>query len=965
MGKITVINPSGREVDVDESALPYLQRLDEGWREKPTSEKVAEDEAASKSAYYDSPDQAAIAGVEGFGQGLSLGMVPLTDEGKERASAHPIISTASNIVGMITPAVLTGGASLAEEGVVGAGEVAAGTIARDAAATGLGATPAGLLSRGAEAIGKKVATSRLGQLAVQGTVEGVGQATGQIIGSGLAGDEVTPESIVDTIGTGALFGLGGGIAARGLEKGVEGLTKILRTADEKAASEAVDSLLKESDQPAPRNSFYDSPEAYQYNKHAKASVDDARKAVEKKIQDGAADFQQWAEQADVINQGIPKADTGELRVGARGGDTGNIKRPVRPQTLEVADSQVVGSEPSLTDRAGPPSNLTQELEPGQVLGERNVAPRDYGLAMTDKAGPPAMAGKGNWTQAAVDDSEKLAAMLRGDNGAAEVAADVGSNVAQADQTGQLRTAEYAKPREAEAARGRSTAKLGAGDTAVEARAPVDVEKTYKQPDLADVIKAAQSATPETVDEAATNLFGRKNNAGIETLFGQETYKKGQEIMRLIQAKAALADMPELSLDALSKMTLSEVTDAAKKLDTLGKYAPDIAGRLDANMRAALGKAAPKLKGFGALDVLGYHKVAEDTIAKLANVHDSAKNIVALWSTMKAADAKIGEKAAASLAKESLKAGKEAAEDRGLFKGFGMKFMARRVAGKAGAAALGGVVGGPLGYVLGWAAADSLMKGGAAGVSKATAAARRAAILNTAKGLGIAKSIGRPAAISHLATMKKLSVSIAPGDSAPGDHRTEQRLVAHRIEQAVYMASSAGREQLADILSPLRAASPEMAQALENDSRKRAEYLAKYAPRKPQWAAQMTDNWHYPQDQIDRFASVYRAVTNPLSVLEDFAAGTLTPDAAAAFRETSPGLFKTVMNYAMENYDASKATYAEKFSLSMLLGMPLEPTLQMVPTLQQNFTKDTPQMKGSGGAPGANEQPTEAAQSTNR
>jgi hypothetical protein len=136
--------------------------------------------------------------------------------------------------------------------------------------------------------------------------------------------------------------------------------------------------------------------------------------------------------------------------------------------------------------------------------------------------------------------------------------------------------------------------------------------------------------------------------------------------------------------------------------------------------------------------------------------------------------------------------------------------------------------------------------------------------------------------------------------------------------------------------------------METDARRRAEYLARFAPRKPAWAAQMGAQWQYPQDQIDRFAAVYRAVTQPASVLEDFGNGTLTPDAAAAWRETSPGMYKMVAQFVMEHFDASEASYAERFNVSMLLGAPMDPTMHMVPSLQGDFQRNPPQGTSLGG-----------------
>lgn len=902
MGKVTVIKESnGERLDVDESSVDYLTKMG-GYRVESADDFAGKTYADSAKREYDTVGGAITAFGEGAISGATLGLAdPLMDDEatRFRAEFNPIAHGAGEIAGIVAPAVLSGGESLL--------------------ASGARLTPAGAVARGAEALGSGLAKSRTAQLAVSGTLEGVGQATGGLIGSALAGDEVTPEAITHELGMGALFGLGGGIAARGIEMGVNKIRHVVTAADEKAAMSAVDDLIGEQ---APRNALYDSPAAYQYSKSVKGAVADADRIVAKNLDQAAHEFEQWAGLADDLNAGIPDeaARTGPLRP-AVGDKTANIKVGAATESLPVSESQVVSS----VDGAGP-GTAKLDFDYGAEVGAREEA-------LAAARGPAPSRANYNWAEPVAPGSPTMRVRPEGNAtarlGAADELSDLAAIKADGSTTGPLRTAKLNEP-------------------------------TVRIPKLDDVVKTAESAGTEELEDAARTLFDGRIPA--DNVFGKEVARKGKEIMGMIQARSALKDLPDLSLDGLSRMSLDEVTDVAKRLDVIGKYAPDVAAQLDGAMRDALGKAAPGLKDFEALDVLGYHKVSEAAVEKLAAVHDSAKNVVALWSTLKALDNQVGKSAGRSLAKEAMEAGTKAATAKGIL----TKSLVKRAVGKAVGAALGGAAAGPVGWVAGWAVADGLLGAKAAGgVAKTISAAKRKALLSTAKGLKALTGPGRPAAVAHMATRDKLAVPISLSDTTHEETRDPQSLVASRIEQATFAASSAGRERIADVLTPLRAKSPDLAAAMEADARRRAEYLARYAPRKPAWAAQMGANWVYPQDQVDRFASVYRAVTQPGSVLEDFGNGTLTPDAAAAWRETSPGMYKMVAQFVMEHFDPSEATYSESFNVSMLLGVPMHSTQHMVPSLQGDFQRQSPQGTSLGGGLGGTGVETQAQRATER
>lgn len=171
---------------------------------------------------------------------------------KERREANPISAGVGQAVGVVAPALVTGGAGAAAEGgealaggaeaLAGAGEAAA---AAPAAAGGIGSAVGtavravgspvravgavgGIVERGIErglerlgyegaTVGGRVAAKALGMGAagaVEGGLYGVGQ---ELSDSALEGRDLTAEKMISSIGRNALFGgaLGAGFAAAG------------------------------------------------------------------------------------------------------------------------------------------------------------------------------------------------------------------------------------------------------------------------------------------------------------------------------------------------------------------------------------------------------------------------------------------------------------------------------------------------------------------------------------------------------------------------------------------------------------------------------------------------------------------------------------------------------------------------------------------------------------------------------
>lgn len=999
MGQLTVINPQGSEINVDESSWPYLERL--GYRQKTTEETFSEAREASREDYYSGGTQAAKAFGEGFVRGASFNLLdPDSEQAQGREEFQGFASTAGEITGIVAPAVLSGGT-----GTVG-------TLAR--------LTPAGKVAQVAERIGVGAATSRAGQLGIAGAIEGVGERTGALVGAALAGDEVTPEAIQQQIGYGALFGFGAGVAGAGVEKLAK---RMLRP----APADNVDDVVKDP----PRSPLYDSPEAFQYNKRIGSVIEEQKKYLDDEIAKADEEWRIWQREYNMARPprdllGAKGPHTRDIDAEAVFGDTNMRERALQDQVAlaEIGNPSRAGFSPATQelDVGDFQRSLGARLAPLQSepvaplgIGIHEVAPQDLlrrGVYQLGEAQGPGIAR----VKRAMEEGKDLPPIqvIEYEDGGLEIM-NGRHRLQAAIELGRPLKVEVDKPAKGASRKGLNrvggpdaefrfsddapapgsktavfagppTRQMPAGGAAGSgdlfgAPVPFSGKKTVAGMDVAemdayakelernrtieimpgsrrDTVKIPKGDTVK-IDSSKTQPGGPGIN-DVADYAGKLASDAQDRALKLHLARRVLDKAPDLGLDAIAKLDEKGIAKLSWDFfDQLEKQAPDVAGALRAELQGALGNAAPKLRDFSALDVMEYHKLSKQTIEKLAGSHDSGKEIVALWATLKGVDNKLSAKAAKTVAKSAVESATEAAQEKlgggpkvGGFKGWMIKKAGGNLGKKMGAAALGAHLGGPAGFVLGWAGAEAMLKGGGGAVGKTVTNAKRAALVATAKAMQAATSgKGRAAAAVRLTATDRLKRR----DDEPSD---TQQLVAARIDEALW-AAGPGRERLADTLSSLRAQSPELAAAVEADARRRAEYLAKYAPRKPGWAAMYPGEWQYPQDQVERFARVHEAVNDPQAVLEDFAAGTLTPDAAAAFRTTSPGLFKLVSQYVMEHFDPKNANYPLRFSVSMLLGVPFDATLLQVPALQQNFAKPSPQGMSLGSAGSTDAEITDA------
>lgn len=372
MPVVTVIDKNGKERRVESEALPYLERM--GWREKTTLERVESAEAESKAEYFDTPAQKALTVLEGAGSGASLGLLdPLIDdeETRERASRNPGYRFGGEAVGILAPALTSGGT---------------GFIART-----LARSPAGILERGSLKLAEGAVKGKAKQYAVAGAIEGgIGTAT-QNISNAIMNDPITPEAFTASVGLGTILGgslgfVGGKIAAT-LDKK---LGKSMANAIE-GESFKMDDIPKDAEKAS--ESLFDK----EYNAKLTDSLEDAKVDLDQRMARGEweledlqsnfygkrADFEarygdQKMRALDETDEALMQARK-ELEIAKHSGNADQVAdlkkqiegymmvRQIQLDEMDIRDFRVTGQ---MKAAKSTPLRNTQEVGEGDIVAEK-------------------------------------------------------------------------------------------------------------------------------------------------------------------------------------------------------------------------------------------------------------------------------------------------------------------------------------------------------------------------------------------------------------------------------------------------------------------------------------------------------------------------------------------------------------------------------------------------------------------
>jgi hypothetical protein len=238
-GKVPMLDNVGNPVFVDSKDLDSA--ISQGFKYESPEESV---ERGKEEKYGNSPF---LAGTLGATRSLTFGASDLAGRGlgfadalREIKQRNELSSTAGEVAGAVAPLILTLGASApaqtAARGAIMAGEAA--TVARGASALSTAArvaevTAPSLITRGSEALAKKLVAQGWKRATAQGALEGAGFGAGQgITEIALTEGDITPdrvaESLISNIGMGAFMGGALSLGAYGIGKGIGKITDPLK-----------------------------------------------------------------------------------------------------------------------------------------------------------------------------------------------------------------------------------------------------------------------------------------------------------------------------------------------------------------------------------------------------------------------------------------------------------------------------------------------------------------------------------------------------------------------------------------------------------------------------------------------------------------------------------------------------------------------------------------------------------------
>jgi hypothetical protein len=260
-------------------------------------------------------------------------------------------------------------------------------------------------------------------------------------------------------------------------------------------------------------------------------------------------------------------------------------------------------------------------------------------------------------------------------------------------------------------------------------------------------------------------------------------------------------------------------------------------------------------------------------------------------------------------------------------------------GAAGAVLTGNPLSG-----LGAAAVNNVLRryGNAAAGALAIKASRLGAIQKASQAVGarinssVASFLSRPAQAAANVSTPTIQIlfgtSLAPMHASAPKTRKEaakqrSRELAKLITDPKYMA-----DRVSMSLHGLEESAPGISGQVALTAAKAVQFLHSRAPKDPGSAntlQPMIDDWEPNDQEVATFERYVRAAFQPLSVLDDLAAGDLTAEGVETVKELYPQLHEMMLGKLSEQIAErkEKLPYEDRINLSLLFGVPADDTMR--------------------------------------
>ncbi len=220
-----------------------------------------------------------------------------------------------------------------------------------------------------------------------------------------------------------------------------------------------------------------------------------------------------------------------------------------------------------------------------------------------------------------------------------------------------------------------------------------------------------------------------------------------------------------------------------------------------------------------------------------------------------------------------------------------------------------------------------------------------------KRMGSAAAKGARAARPYVepASVEILLRNVFGDDDAPKpkNRREGFRAVRRRLAE-MQTDPAATAEKLAEGVQHLAPHAPELARTVVETQMRAASFLAEKAPQDP--IAGKTLNpflnaWEPSDLERAKFERYAAAVADPLGVIDELEAGSVSPEAVEALRAVYPALYEDIRTQLATSVTELQAQvpYRDRVQLSILLGVELDPSLQtaFVNAVQNSYSQAEP------------------------
>ncbi len=838
---------------------------------------------------------AAIAGGAGLARGATAGLSDLlltktgiADEStlREARQARPGLSTGSELVGAIAPALASGGSGLL-------GAASRKTIAGQVAKQG---------SKLSTRLGGGIKGAAAGE-ALEGAIYGAGQGVSNLV---LRDEPITAEAAVAEVGLGALIGgaAGAGLGAAGgalgkvsdkvknfatkksiveplSEEGKALATKVNRaTADIDDASKAIFGDLENAASKTATETF-DSAVARNYDTAMTRHFDEVEKHIQN-IESGL--YTKFDEVAEAVPSG-PHGTKVIDRKAQRATDATAVQKPRR------ADATVAGGGGKRVPvDVGPQGSV---MKKSRELLDQARKTREEFVEFAGRKGALTESGTVKWDDLRglqggdLQKAKKLFKKYQDD--VRKMADEAGVNLADEDKFGNVLPG------------GRGLFDLLADVPITKKTAAAPVEGAAEALKSAkDAQKRFRSAFGAKADEPVdfARIIDQEPAKALESIKAFEDYSRGLReaasvvdggatgsIERLARAEREIADLVQDSVGKDGK--LPELAEIAVVFGIEQAVLPD------------MGPASDLLKLYAAYRMVKAVHGGKSAImggAKGGKVKRFAKGLTQAVS------------------------GRVATDTIATPLGAAKAHAARTVAGNVFDSIMGGT--GKLAR-----SADNAVFRVQEGMSKSLSKAQ--------KGLRRAGPV---------TTTVLNGVSFAGED--PGPKKSAQEAFKTRsAEISAQVANLPGlQKRVHDSLASVRQANMGVGDKMAAHAVASVQFLYDKMPKDPGTLQQFgVSKWRPSEAELDKWARYINAVQDPAGIIERFADGKMSREDAETMRVLYPGHYAQVQDWIMSNLPEmqEKMSYAKRIQLSSLMGVPADPIVARTGTWQESFMQPEP------------------------